>query len=103
MDRGTEEGRAFVVKNRTQDTLIPLTQQHAIPGCRIYTDGWAGYSRLAEYGFDQRVVVHEDGFGRGSDTTNHIEAMAGGLKKLCGYYQGIQVHGEEGWDDFRIM
>ena len=39
-DRKTQEARAFVLEDRTANTLLPLIQENIVPGVRIYTDGW---------------------------------------------------------------
>lgn len=36
-------------------------------------------------GYDHRVVVHERGFGYGSETTNHIESFWAELRNLTDF------------------
>ena len=43
------------------------------------------------------VVVHEQGFGSGEDTTNHIECLWSELKRLTNYYHGIHGGSKEPW------
>ena len=90
-DRKTGEARAFVVENRTADSLIPIIVDHVVPGARIYTDGWLAYSSLSSHGFDHRVVNHSVGFGLGFFTTNHIESLWSELKYLTKHSQGNVV------------
>lgn len=99
-DRKTSDARVFVVENRSAEVLIPIIQANILPGARIYSDGWAAYSRLSELGFDHRVVIHEEGFGRGFFTTNHVESLWSQLKFLTkqslGCVKGIGEDKKEG-------
>ena len=98
-DRGTKRVRAWVVRDRSAPTLLGIIQDHVEEGTIIYTDGWAAYRNLTDLGYEHRVIVHEEGFGSGLNTTNHIEGCWSELKQLSHYYRGIQGAGEERWQD----
>jgi len=68
-----------------------LIEENVNPDAVIYTDGWRGYAGLAEHGYDHRVVLHNQGFGTGLDTTNGIESCWSQIKRLSDFYRGIQA------------
>ena len=94
-DRRTKELWCWPVEDRTAETLIPLIVSSVEPGARIYSDGWASYSSLAQYGFEHQVVLHVNGFGSGENTTNGIESCWSELKRLMKHSQGIQVNSND--------
>jgi IS1 family transposase/transposase-like protein len=60
-------GRCFaqMVSNRDKPTLLPLIQQHILPGSSIMTDGWSAYADLGTMDggiYQHGVVVHSDNF-----------------------------------------
>lgn len=79
-DRATKETRLFVVgSDRTAASILPIINSNVDPGdapepTRVYTDGASFYGKLTNMGYDHRVVVHDQGFGFGTETTNHIES-----------------------------
>lgn len=116
IDRVTGEIRIRVVGNdRSANTLIPYivanVQTNEELRTIIFTDGWRAYGALEERGYDHRVVIkisfllsliknqilyiHELGFGRGRDTTNHIESAWACIKRLSGFYNGFNGTAEE--------
>ncbi len=98
-DRRTSDARVFVVENRSADILIPIIQDNIVPGARIYSDGWASYSNLSELGYDHRVVIHENGFGKGFFTTNHVESLWSQLKSLTNQPKGCVKAMSENWKE----
>jgi len=90
-DRVTKELWCYSLPDRTSGTLIPIITEAVAPGALVYTDGWSSYNSLTEEGFEHRVVLHVNGFGSGTETTNGIESCWSELKRLTKYYQGIQV------------
>jgi transposase-like protein/IS1 family transposase len=100
-DRGTDRVRAWVVRDRTAATLLPIIQDHVEEGAVIYTDGWLSYGGLEDLGYEHRIVIHEEGFGSGLNTTNHIESCWSELKELSLYSRGIQGGGEDRWEDIQ--
>jgi len=97
VDRVTKEFRAFVVQDRTADTLIPIIRENVRIGAIIYSDGWRSYSGLGGLGYDHRVVIHDQGFGQGQDTTNSIESCWSHLKRVTRQSSGIQPGNEDPW------
>lgn len=62
IERGSKRKFVIPVRDRTADTLIPLIQQHVLPGTTIYTDCWKSYSKLCEVGYTHQVVNHSENF-----------------------------------------
>ena len=89
--RVTKELWCYSLPDRTSGTLITIITEAVAPGSKVYTDGWPIYNSLTEEGFEHRVVLHVNGFGFGTETTNGIESCWPELKRLAKYYQGIQV------------
>jgi len=83
----------FAVPDRSGPTLLTIIEENVDQESVIYTDGWAAYRGLANLGYEHRVVVHNQGFGRGLDTTNGIESCWSQVKRLSDYYRGIQGRG----------
>ncbi|HRP37607.1 MAG TPA: IS1595 family transposase [Candidatus Dojkabacteria bacterium] len=98
LDRATREARAFVVKDRSSETLLTLIKEHVKPEVVVYSDGWQGYSRLEELGFDHRKVNHSQTFGEGQDTTNNIENYWKHLKEITHQSSGVQPGKEDPWN-----
>ena len=98
-DRATQEVRTFYVKDRTEATLLPILQAHIandpLNPTRVYTDGWSAYNSLASLGYDHHVVPHNQGFGIGSETTNHIESFWAQIRDLIEFEYGIVPYSEE--------
>ena len=90
-DRVTKELRCFAVQDRSRESLIPIIKEHVVPGAKIYSDGWLAYHNLEREGYRHTVVLHVDGFGSGSETTNGIESCWSELKRLTKQDQGIQL------------
>ncbi|KAG2215531.1 hypothetical protein INT45_008131 [Circinella minor] len=68
-----EAGKAFlcIVPNRTADTLIPLIQNHVVPGTKIVSDCHAPYMRLRSLGYDHYAVNHSMGFATVNYSQGH--------------------------------
>ncbi len=62
-------------------------------------DSWANYSSLSELADDHRVVIHENGFGKGFFTTNHIESLWSQLKSLTNQSKGCVKAMSENWKE----
>lgn len=84
-DRGENFFKAIVIEGeRTENNLIPLivTNVSTLLNKKtiIFTDGFRAYSKLANYGYDHRVIIHDRWFGEGFNTTNTIESCWANLK-----------------------
>ena len=55
------------VESRSADVLIPIIAQHALPGTRVLTDGWAAYNQLPQH----KAVNHRLHFVDPNDRTPH--------------------------------
>jgi len=47
---------------------------------------------VANLGYDHRVVIHEQGPGRGTETTNHIESFWSELRRLGVFDKGFNTN-----------
>ena len=88
-------GKAFlcIVPNRTADTLIPLIQNHVVPGTKIVSDCHAPYMRLRSLGYDHYAVNHSMGFatvnysqGHNNGNTLYNSNMIEGIILLFCFY-----------------
>ena len=73
VERGTNNCVMVVVEDRSAETLLPIIQQHVLPGTRIITDGWRAYNRLPNHD----VVNHTLHFVDPHDPTLHTNTVEG--------------------------
>ena len=71
----------MLVSDRSAATLLPLIQEHVLPGSNIVSDQWAAYGGIRQLNvnppYDRVTVNHQIEFVNAAwDTTNHIEAMS---------------------------
>ena len=52
----------YPVDKRDSATLLKIIKCHVYPGSIIYTDGWVGYNKLNEKGFQHFTVIHKDAY-----------------------------------------
>jgi transposase-like protein len=77
---GSDDLRLILCPNnkRTANELLPIIQQHVLPGTTIRTDLWRAYADLGNLGFIHKVVNHSDKVNPFVATdgthTNRIEA-----------------------------
>ncbi|KAL4500821.1 hypothetical protein ABPG72_020055 [Tetrahymena utriculariae] len=93
IERRTGSFRCIAVgSDRTAAHLRPILERHvATHGTNktiVYTDGAAFYSFIDECGYERRIVNHQVGFGRGEETTNHIESLWSQLKSQGRFNSG---------------
>ena len=93
-DTNKKVGHIELVENRSSETLIPLIQRYCLPGTIIISDGWAGYNRLSEYGFEHRVVIHKNYFvdHETGVHTNNVENYWMRCKKKFKQIFGTKFH-----------
>jgi len=48
--------RLLTIPDTTGETLIPTIKTLVIPGSKIETDGWLGYSKLSNFGYEHSVI-----------------------------------------------
>ena len=74
-----------LVYNRSAPLLTHLIREHVAVGTTIITDGWAAYSNLADFGYQHRVVIHEENFVSPENAevhTQRIESTWSSLKRF---------------------
>lgn len=57
VDRKTDQCKMELVKERTADTLLPITYDHVKPHSTIYSDLWASYNKLRD--LYEYQIVHQ--------------------------------------------
>ncbi len=74
---------------RDENTLLPLILKHIAPGTTIYSDCWAAYNHLEEYGYKHLTVNHSVHYKDPVTGvhTNNIESNCQTLKRAL---QGSQ-------------
>ncbi|KAL4467932.1 hypothetical protein ABPG72_022846 [Tetrahymena utriculariae] len=87
IERNTNRFICYVLGNtasKTTQNIRPLIARHVQTNqnnpTQIYTDGAMIYSYLQNEHYAHTVVVHQNGFGEGDNTTNHTEALWARLK-----------------------
>ena len=83
--RKAKKLRAFLVDNRTSDTLLSNITSSVNDHSRVQTDGWRAYHGLNKLGYIHDSVNHNNAFvrktKRGKITTNTIESSHSALKR----------------------
>ena len=54
-ERGTKDVRAFVLKDKSEATILALIRDNVVEGADIVTDSWRGYSEC-KHSFNHRVA-----------------------------------------------
>ena len=71
----------IAVDDRKAETLLPIIQEHVVPGTTIHSDEWAAYNRMHALGYHHRTVNHSQEFVAEDGTnTNTIEGLWGNLR-----------------------
>lgn len=78
------------VADASGKTLQTALRELVEPGSTVSTDGWRGYSRLKEHGYNHIVTAHTE-VEPGDDPTPLVHLVASHLKRwLLGTHQGGQ-------------
>jgi transposase-like protein len=83
-----------VVPGIRRHDLVPVVQQHVLPGTHIHTDGLASYRLLKNHGFRHDAVAHQRGeyVSKTGCTVNRIEGFWAMLKRGI---NGTHIHVSE--------
>ena len=73
-----QSGKCFLteVAARDANTLLPLIEEHILPGSRIISDGWGAYGNVATINggvYAHDVVIHERNFVDPKDADIHTQ------------------------------
>ena len=83
-DTEAKVGVVLYVVKRDKATLVPLIRQYVKEGSEIWTDGWAAYVGLNEFGYIHKTVNHSKEFRSADGTcTNGVEGYWSRLKQFC--------------------
>lgn len=89
----TDRDKVFttIIPSRRQRSLLGLVKQHVAPGSIIHTDGWPGYEKLADLGYEHRSVNHKraEWVGRDGTSTLFIDNYWAYLKR---FIRGTHLH-----------
>ena len=73
--RGIGRCRMAVLADASAASLRPFVAGSVEPGSRVITDGWAGYNRLASWGYDHERRDQEAAARRGQDPGELLPAV----------------------------
>ena len=77
------------IKDVSADSLLPFVQSVVAPGSAVHTDGWRGYSGLANAGYQHPITVISDGLDPAHEVMPRVHTVASLLKRwLLGTHQG---------------
>lgn len=90
LDRLSKKIHIQWVPNRTRPTLLPIIEQHVIPGSIIHTDEAPVYRILNQRGFEHYTVKHKESYVAPDGThTNNIENCWSHLKAVFKQKHGV--------------
>jgi transposase len=83
-----------VVPNVKMHSLVPVVQEHVLPGTHIHTDALPSYQHLGKLGYQHSKVRHQwkEWVGSEGQTVNHIEGFWNILKRGI---NGTYIHVSE--------
>ena len=86
-ERETKKARAFVVSDRSEETLTNTIRSNVIEGTTIYTDFWKGYNGLSEF-YNHKPVNKSKEIDKkiGDWCTNQVESLWAVLKRDISKY-----------------
>ena len=77
------------IKDVSAGSLLPFVQNVVAPGSAVHTDGWRGYSGLANAGYQHQITVISDGLDPAHEVMPRVHTVASLLKRwLLGTHQG---------------
>ena len=53
-ERGSKDVRAFILKDKSEATILALIRENVAEGAEIVTDSWRGYSECKNY-YNHRI------------------------------------------------
>ena len=92
-ERGTKEVRAFVMKDRTEETCTQLVRDNIVEGAEVNSDFWRGYNSLKDF-YDHRIV-NKAKYGYGTAeycTTSRVEGLWHLIKRNMHTYSSVRFH-----------
>ena len=79
-----------MVPGTNHRVLVPIIEQHIVPGSTIYSDGFGAYAHLNEHGFRHRVVLHAHTYVTNRIVhTNGIESFWAFAKQFFAAKKGL--------------
>lgn len=80
-----------VIPSRRQRTLLKLIKRYVAPGSIIHTDGWRGYEKISELGYEHRSVNHKkaEWISKDGTSTLYIDNYWAYLKR---FIRGTHLH-----------
>jgi len=89
---GTRVARAYVIKDKTAETLQDIIVNHVEEGSTICTDCWKGYIGLKDKGFRHKRINHRKGWIHNGYTTNRVEGLWKQLRRFVRRYSGLKSY-----------
>ena len=82
------------IPDASGDSLLGFIRNHITPECQIRTDGWSGYSKVGQSGYEHLVVIAKKQKEAGEDALPLCHRVISLFKRIwVGNYQGA-IHPE---------
>jgi transposase-like protein len=91
--KGKSIGRARlkIIESASSHVLLQFIKENIKPGSKVVTDGWRGYSKLNDKGYEHEVKIMKDD----KKALPHVHLVISLLKRwLLGTYQGAMNHNQ---------
>ena len=78
-----------VIKQASQDEILPIIQRKVKPDSVVYTDRWRGYNKLNVAGFTHYRINHSKEFAKKKNHINGIENFWNQAKRHMRKFNGV--------------
>ena len=92
VERSTNKIILYPVADRSSQTLLSIIKKHVVPGSRIYSDGWRGYSTLHDCGYEHYIVNHTNTFKQVYQNPKTGEVIHCHTNQIEGAWQHAKKH-----------
>ena len=96
VERSSNTVILYPVRDRSEQTLMPLIERHVEKGSTIYSDGWSAYCSLNVAGYNHFSVIHKHTFKSlyrnlhtGENVTVHTNRIEGAWKHAKDHFKSI--------------
>ena len=77
------------IPDASGDSLIPFIQECVATDAKLVTDGWRGYNKIVENGYERKIINHSDSDDFAHVVMPGVHRMASLLKRwILGTHQG---------------
>lgn len=96
-ERGSKDVRAFVLKDKSEASILALIQDNVAEGAEVVTDSWRGYSECGKF-YRHRIcnrvkpgAVDENGKPLQDNSINRVESLWHMLKRNIHTYSTVRA------------